>query len=41
MALAEVSFFSEFLRQQYYMNVILPEQINGYSALPAKKYEPP
>ena len=41
MALAEVSFFSEFLRQQYYMNVILPEQINGYSALPPKKYEPP
>jgi len=41
MALAQVSFFSEFLKQQYYMNVILPEQINGYSAISQKKAEPP
>lgn len=41
MALAQVDFFSEFLKQQYCMNVILPEQINGYSAVSKKRIEPP
>jgi S-formylglutathione hydrolase FrmB len=41
MAFAQIDFFSEYLRMQCCMNVIIPQKINGYSVLSEKKATPP